>query len=87
MPVKTNEPASAVGTVEEILLGHLLGEADWPGSDGLTVQEVLQNYAQAAAAHQVPGLSDLLLRHPDRAEELAAWFAGLTAHDPGPGGG
>jgi len=53
-----------------ILLGYL-GEPCvtlWPGGDGLTVEEVLHGYTQAAAAHQVPCREELLALYPDLAE-------------------
>ena len=48
----------------------------WPGSDGLTVEEVLTCYLGAAAAHQAPDPDELLELHPELAGELALFFAG-----------
>jgi hypothetical protein len=61
----------------EVLLGYLEGPQVilWPGADGLTVEEALLGYAEAAAAGQVPDRQQLLERHPDLAEELRSFFA------------
>jgi hypothetical protein len=62
--------------LQEVLLGYLqTAPAVWPGADGLTREDALSSYRQAATARVVPGLKELLARHPDLAEELLAFFA------------
>jgi hypothetical protein len=72
--------------VRELLLGYLQAAAVslWPGSDGLTLQDALLSYPQAAAAGLVPDLRQLLRDHPALAEELTALFAehGRPRADP-----
>src|SRR5262245_19464909 len=60
----------------EILLGHLQAVVPrlWPGIDGLTLDNVVESYCQAAAAGKVPGKDELLRRHPELAPELDALF-------------
>jgi hypothetical protein len=60
----------------EILLGYLQQPqvTVWPGSDALTVDEVLGSYLTIAAARQVPGPDELLELHPELAGELAVFF-------------
>jgi hypothetical protein len=41
----------------------------------LTVQDVLRAYPMAAAAGRVPDRQELLRRHPELADALAAFFA------------
>jgi hypothetical protein len=81
MPALLSEPAPA-RQAAEILLGYLQRRAGrlWPGSDSVTVEEVLHSYPEAAAARLVPDLPELLRRYPDLADELTAWFA---EHAPG----
>jgi hypothetical protein len=78
-----HEPAPAE-QVKAILLGYLHCRATnlWPGGDGLTLEELLRSYPQAARAGLVPGLPELQRRFPDLAEALASTFAEQTA---GPG--
>ena len=72
--------------MREVLLGYLQAAAVplWPGADGLTLQDALESYPQAAAAGRVPGLRQLLRDHPALAEELTALFAehGRPGADP-----
>jgi len=60
-----------------ILLDHL--QRAWahisPGVDGLTVDEVLDLYSQAAVAGHVPNQEELLRQYPQLAAELAAFFS------------
>ncbi len=80
MSAATHDPALAE-QVRAILLGYLQCRAAalWPGSDGLTVDDILRSYPQAAAAGLVPDLPELRRRFPDLAESLASWFAGHAA--------
>jgi hypothetical protein len=61
----------------EILLLHLQAADSClgPGTDALTVQDVLRAYPMAAAAGRVPDRQELLRRHPELADALAAFFA------------
>jgi hypothetical protein len=46
----------------------------WPGADGLTVEDALCCYRQAAAGGRVPGLELLLRSHPEWKPDLIAFF-------------
>jgi hypothetical protein len=63
--------------LSELLLGYLqaLAPSWWPGADGLTIEDGLDAYSQAAASGRVPGLVELLRKHPELAVELAEFFA------------
>jgi hypothetical protein len=63
--------------VQELLLAYLqaANALTWPGVDGLTFDEVLRSYPQAAADGLVPDLPALRQRHPELADLLNAFFA------------
>jgi hypothetical protein len=63
-------------SVAELLAGYLLsaGHGVGPGTDGLTVADAVGAlyHAEARAGH-VPGLAELVRRHPELAESIAAF--------------
>jgi hypothetical protein len=62
--------------LQTVLLGYLEAAPPcWPGCDSLTLDDALGCYRHAVAAGLVPGLEELLSRHPDLAEEIRAFFA------------
>ena len=63
--------------VTELLAGYLCasGCLRWPGTDGMTVGDVIEAmYPAAAAAGWVPGLDKLARQHADVADAIAAHF-------------
>jgi hypothetical protein len=72
-----DEPAERKAAVQKLLLGYLQAAVVplWPGTDGLTLQDALLSYPQAAAAGRAPDLRQLLRKHPELAAELTALFA------------
>lgn len=92
MLVNRGEPDSAGRRLRELLLDYLQAAtvSAWPGTDGLTEEDVLDGYAQAVAAGEVPDWRQLLRRHPELAAELQDWMAAKDrwtfACRPGHGG-
>ena len=81
-----NEEHEACGgcrRLRDLLLAYLRAAdaPQWPGADGVTVEEVLRTYPQAATAGLVPDLPTLLENHPELADLLRAFF---TAPKQGP---
>lgn len=64
--------------LNEILIEYLrtIDPHAWPGTDGLTLDVMLESYSRAASVGQVPGKDELLRQHPELAPELESLFAG-----------
>jgi hypothetical protein len=62
--------------LRELLLTYLeiAGLPAWPGTDGLTVNDVLLIYLQGALSGRVPSRVDLMRAHPDLAVEIAIFW-------------
>jgi hypothetical protein len=73
-----DEALSAGRRVRDLLLTHLQSAAapPWPGGDGITLEEILRSYPEAAALGLVPDLETLTQQHPDLAQPLRDYFAG-----------
>jgi hypothetical protein len=59
---------------------HAAPSCYWPGADGLTLEDALCCYRQAAAAGRVPGLERLLREHPHWSHDLRAMFDDVAPH-------
>jgi hypothetical protein len=77
MSLESSTPQSNAERLSVLLLGYLqtLAPCWWPGADSLTVEDALDAYAQAAARGRVPGLQELMRRHPELTVELGEFFA------------
>jgi hypothetical protein len=81
MPTELPNPVIRGKALPDVLLGYMrnAGCPIWPGTDGLTVNEVLRCYPQHATNGRVPDLQELLGRHNDLREALLAFFAGADS--------
>jgi hypothetical protein len=73
---RPSEINSASRRFREIMIGHLQAArcvAAWPGGDGLTIDDVLDSYAEAVARGEVPDSQELLCQHPELETELQRW--------------
>jgi hypothetical protein len=76
MSGQTNEGTAPDSRLQEVLLAYLLAPTapKLPGADGLTVEDVLRSYPQAAAAGCVPNRGELVRRHPELTGALDTFF-------------
>jgi hypothetical protein len=65
----------------EVLLGYLQAQGGlrWPGSDSLTIEEVLASYTASAEKGHVPDEEELCQRHPRLTGEVRLLFTQGTA--------
>lgn len=78
MAGEPNDFPVETGRMLDLLLNHLQAAFCWPGADGLTIQDALGCYRQAAASGRVPGLEELLREYPEWGRYLRAVFKDLS---------
>jgi hypothetical protein len=76
MGAKSAARIPAIENLREVLLAYMKAAdvPEWPGTDGLTLRDILLCYPQAMAAGLVPGHMELLRKHPNLHEDLEAFF-------------
>jgi len=76
MHAQFRNPPTPKKRFHDVLLEYLLNVEVrfWPGSDGQTLEEALEAYAQQALAGHVPGEKELLELYPDLAHEVREFF-------------
>jgi hypothetical protein len=79
MTSDSDEAARHRPRLEELLLAYLQASevSTWPGVDGLTLDDVLGSYREAAASGLVPDREMLRRKHGELAAEIDAFFADL----------
>jgi len=72
----TSSHAAVHDSVVELLTTYIFESprAVWPGTDGMTLEDVVSCYRAEAAAGHVPAETELCERHPELAGQLAAFF-------------
>jgi hypothetical protein len=76
MDAQSVASTSALQNLQEVLLAYLKAAdlPQWPGTDGLTVRDILLHYPHAMAAGRVPSRKELLRKHPSLRVNLEAFF-------------
>ena len=55
---------------------HTSSAVEWPGADGLTLEEVVETaYQRAVAAGLVPAVDELLDRHVELSDAIRMFFS------------
>jgi selenocysteine lyase/cysteine desulfurase len=87
MPDECPKSAARSERLREVLLGYLqaAGCPQWPGTDGLMLEDVLRSYPANAAAGRVPDRQQLLREYPELREALLAFFADQDGAGPSAG--
>ena len=75
MPGQISATVPPSERVRELLLDYLRAGLNWPGADGVTLEEVLLSYPSLAASGRVPDREELMRRHPELTAELEVYFA------------
>jgi len=77
----TSSHAAVHDSVVELLTTYIFESprAVWPGTDGMTLEDVVSCYRAEAAAGHVPSEAELCEQHPELAGKLAAFFATFDA--------
>jgi len=72
----TSSHAAVHDSVIEILTTYIFEspQAGWPGTDGMTREDVVSCYRTEAAAGHVPSEAELCGRHPELAGALTEFF-------------
>ena len=76
MPAESAGSAASIHSLPEVLLAYLKAAELplWPGTDALTLVDVLLSYPQAMAAGRVPGRKELLRKYPHLRADLESFF-------------
>ena len=87
MVAESAEHPKSVDLLREVLLDYLQAGwvRNWPGADGITVDDILNCYPQASASGDVPDWQELCRRHTELIAEIRSLFTlkgWLTSRDP-----
>jgi hypothetical protein len=82
MDVDAGETRLPAQSLREIMLGFLQAGwvCAWPGTDGLTVDDVLHGYSEAIAVGKVPDWPELQRHYPALMPEIRK-LCGASRHD------
>jgi hypothetical protein len=85
MDADADETGLPAQSLREILLGFLQANevCTWPGSDGLTVDDVVGCYPAAIAVGKVPNWPELQRRYPTLTPEIQQMSSELADTLPG----
>jgi hypothetical protein len=75
MCADSTEPEPSAARLRELLLDYLRATSTWPGTDGLTLEDVLNCHPEVRGAWENPDWQRFGRDHPELAAALRAWLA------------